>query len=332
MWFRVLLAPVVAVLGIIAGLFYKGVDRILAARMQARVGPPVTQPFRDVEKLLIKENIVPANAVGWLFNLMPAAALSTVLVILLYLPLGPIEPVMEGHGDLILVVYLLIFPSLALVLGGFSSGSSYATVGAQREMVALMSYEFPLAVTTVSVAWLVSSAGPGLNAFSLEVISGNPVWGLVGPVGFVGLFLLFSVLLFVMPGETGKTPFDVSKAESEVAGGVLAEYSGRNLALFYITDAVKTVVVASLVVALFLPWNLSALPGVSGLLGLASDIIFYLVKLFAVIFVGSTLVRVSAARLRINQVVYVYWIPAVLISLCGLFLIWADTLHLSNIL
>ena len=329
MWLKILLSPLIAVFGIILGLSFKGVDRVLAARMQSRVGPPITQPFKDVEKLMVKENVVPGNAIEWLFNLMPVVALSTVLVILLYLPLGPLEPVLEGHGDLILVLYLLILPSLALVLGGFSSGSPYAIVGAQREMITMMSYEFPLAIASVSIAWLLSSVKPGLNVFSLEVISSNPVWSLVGPLGFIGLFLLFLVLLFVMPGETGKIPFDVSKAESEIAGGVLAEYSGRNLALFYLTGAVKTVVLASLTVALFLPWNPSSLLGISGLLGAASDTIFYLIKLFAVIFVGSTLVSVSTARLRINQVVYVYWVPAVLMSVLGLLFIGVDVVYLS---
>jgi formate hydrogenlyase subunit 4 len=329
MWFEVLAIPFIAVFGILLGLLYKGVDRILVARMQSRVGPPLTQPFRDVAKLMAKDNVVPRNAVKWLFNMMPVVALSTVLVILLYLPLGPVGPVLEGDGDLILVLYLLILPSLALVLGGFSSGSPYATVGAQREMVTIMSYEFPLAITSVSIAWLLSSTSHGWSVFSLGVIASNPVWGLVGSTGFMGLVLLFLLMLFVMAGELGRVPFDVSKADTEIAGGLLVEYSGRNLALFYIADAVKTVAVGSLVVALFLPWNLSTILGLGGLTAEVVDTLFFLVKLLAVLFVGSTLVRVSTARLRINQVVYVYWIPGVLLSLFGLLLIWVDVTFLA---
>ena len=117
--FRVLLVAIVSVGGIVLGLLYKGIDIILAARIQGRVGPPITQPFRDVKKLLVKESIVPENAVKWLFNLMPGLALISAIAILLYLPLGT-TPVLEGYGDLILVLYLLIFPSLALVIGGFA--------------------------------------------------------------------------------------------------------------------------------------------------------------------------------------------------------------------
>jgi len=226
LWFKILLVPLVAVFGVYLGFLYQGIDRILVARMQSRVGPPITQPYRDFKKLMVKDNIVPKNAVKWIFNLMPLVALSTTLIILLYIPLGGVGPVLEGHGDLILVLYLLIFPALALILGGFSSGSHYATIGAQREMIVLMSYEFPLAIISISIAWLISSLNHGLNAFSFSVISNNVIWGLVGPVGFVGLILLFLVLLFVMQGELGRTPFDVAKAGTEIAGGVLAAYSG----------------------------------------------------------------------------------------------------------
>lgn len=325
-WFKILLVPIVAVFGVCLGLLYQGIDRILVARMQSRVGPPITQPYRDFKKLMVKDNIVPINAVKWLFNLMPLVALSTTLIILLYIPLGGVGPVLEGHGDLILVLYLLIFPALALILGGFSSGSPYAIIGAQREMIVLMSYEFPLAIISISIAWLISSLNPGLNAFSFSVISNNVIWGLVGPVGFVGSILLFLTLLFVMQGELGRVPFDVSKADTEIAGGVLAEYSGRNLALFYLTSTTKMIVIGSLIIALFLPWNISNLLNLTGVLAYASNLLFFLIKLFFVIFVGSTLIKAAVARFKINQVVSVYWIHAVLISLFGLFLVSLDVI------
>lgn len=323
LFFKILLMPLIALIGIVVGLFYKGIDRILVARMQSRVGPPIIQPFLDVKKLLIKENIVPNHAVKWIFNLMPVIALSSSIVILLYLPLGGIEPLLEGHGDVLLVLYLFIFPTLALVLGGFSSGSPYANIGAGREIIKFMSYELPLAVVVISIVWLLSSVNIE-NIFSLSVISSNPPWTLVGPAGFMGLLLLFLILLFVMPGELGLVPFDAPQAESEIAGGILAEYSGRNLALFYLADAVKTIAVESLIIALFLPWGLSKLLGLSGEFGLLIDTLFFLAKLFVLTFVGSTFIRVAVARFRINQVIYVYWTHCLLIALCGLVLVGVD--------
>ena len=113
-------AVLVALFGIVVGLFLMGVDRIVAARMQARIGPPLTQPFTDIRKLFAKENVVPENAIPWMFNLAPVIALASAIAILLYLPVGGFTPVLSEGGDLILVMYLLTVPALALVAGGFA--------------------------------------------------------------------------------------------------------------------------------------------------------------------------------------------------------------------
>ena len=322
--YQVVLAISIPALGILLGLLYKGVDRVLAARMQARVGPPVTQPFRDVRKLMMKESIVPASAVRWLFNLMPVIALASSMLILLYLPVFGLAPVLEGHGDMLLILYMLLFPSLAIVIGGFASGSPYATVGAQREMVTMISYEFPLAIAVISVAWLMAVAGTGMAVFSLSTITSVPVWSLVGPLGAAGLLVLFFVMLLVMPGELGTIPFDVAEAETELAGGVLVEYSGRNLALFYLADAVKMIVMASVIIALFLPWGISGAMGLQGISSAAADAMFFMVKVFGVVFFGSTFIRIAVARPRINQVVKAYWGYATLAAFIGLLLIGLD--------
>ena len=136
---RVIGAIVIAFLGIVIGLVYKGIDRKLAARMQARVGPPIRQPFLDFFKLMIKENIVPENAVPWIFNGAPIMALVSSITILLYLPVGNIPPILSGYGDIVLIIYLLTLPAIGMVVGGFASGSPYANIGAQREMVMMMS-------------------------------------------------------------------------------------------------------------------------------------------------------------------------------------------------
>jgi len=314
---------VIGVFAIIIALLYKGIDRKIAARMQSRVGPPVRQPFRDVIKLFLKENVVPRHATKWLFNLSPVIALASSMTILLYLPMGSFGPILSTEGDLILILYLLIIPSLAMVLGGFASGSPYATVGAQREMVLMMSLEFPLAVVIVSLAWRLKEVGVS-NPFSLVSISSNPIWNNVGVVGIVGCSILLLVLLLITPGELSKIPFDVPEAETEIAGGLLAEYSGRNLAMFYLTDAVKTVVVASLIVTLFFPYNLSPFLSFSGITAYIVDFLFYLFKLFLVILFAVTMVRVGVARLKIDQVTAVYWINLTLLALIGLVLLMFD--------
>jgi len=326
---RIVLGTIgVTIFGIIFGLFYKGIDRKISAHMQGRIGPPIIQPFRDIRKLFTKENIVPENAIPWIFNLIPLLGLVATITILIYLPIGGFQPIISWGGDLILILYLLIFPSLALAIGGFSSGSPYAVVGAQREMATMIAYEFPLAIIIISLAWKLTQVG-GENVFALSTIASTPIWNNVtGPLGFIGFAILLFVLIIVTPAELSKIPFDAPEAETEIAGGLLVEYSGRNLAMFYLTDCVKTVVMASIIVVLFIPYNISTLP----ILGIQSgsyfayamDAIFYLIKLFIVILFSVTLIRVAIARLKIDQIVYTYWIPLTLLSLVGLICIMWD--------
>ena len=318
-----------AVFGIIFGLLYKGVDRKLSAHMQGRIGPPIRQPFRDVGKLFVKENIVPENAISWIFHLAPVFGLVATISILLYLPIGGFNPLILSNGDLILILYLLILPSLAMVVGGFSSGSPYATVGAQREMATMIAYEFPLAIIIISMAWRLSMEGVS-NVFALSSIISTPIWNIVGPLGFIGSIILLLALVLVTPAELSKIPFDSPEAETEIAGGLLTEYSGRNLAMFYLTDAVKTLVMSTIIVALFFPYNLSPLFGLESYPAFAVDIVFYLIKILLVVLFSVTLIRVAIARLKIDQIVYTYWVPITLLTLVGLiFLMWDQTIMVN---
>ena len=322
-------AVLVAVFGIIVGLFLMGVDRIAAARMQARIGPPLTQPFTDIRKLLAKENIIPDNAIPWLFHLAPVVALASGITILLYLPVAGFSPVLSGGGDLILVMYLLTVPALALVAGGFASGSPYATVGAQREMVTMIAYEFPLAIVIITVAWKIAAAGIALP-FTLASVQANPVWGLVGPLGIIGFLILLVVLLIVTPAELSRIPFDTPEAETELAGGILVEYSGKNLALFSLAQGVKTVAMSALIIAIFFPYSLAAFTGLSGITGIVLDILWFIVLITLVSFVAVSVIRVSMARFRINQVVSVYWVYLAVAGIAGLILVMAD--HMLGVL
>ena len=89
-------AIVVSIVGIVLGLLYKGIDRKLAAHMQGRIGPPIRQPFFDIRKLLVKENVIPENAIEWIFNLVPILGLGATISILLFLPIGGLPAILDG--------------------------------------------------------------------------------------------------------------------------------------------------------------------------------------------------------------------------------------------
>lgn len=324
---RLLVAPIIIFfVFIFIDLIYLGIDRKLSAHMQSRVGPPIRQPFRAIRKLFVKENIVPENAISWLFNLAPILALASTICILLYIPIGKIT-VLSGYGDLILILYLFMFPILALILGGFASGSPYAIIGAQREMVQLMSCEFALAITIISIVWRISIVHPLPDIFSFSTIVKYPIWEQnIGVIGIIGFVILLLTILVVTPGELSKIPFDAAEAKTEIAGGLLAEYSGRNLAMFYLADAVKTVIMSSIIVNLFFPYNLSSIISFNPYLNIVIDIIFFFLKVFIVIFFAVIFVKVAFARLKISQISNFYFIKLTLFGLFGLALIVFDAL------
>jgi formate hydrogenlyase subunit 4 len=192
-------------------------------------------------------------------------------------------------------------------------------------MVTMMAYEFPLAIVVIGIAWRLSMAG--LSApFSLSTIAGNPIWGLVGPLGIIGCLLLFLVLVVVMPGELSRIPADTPEAETELAGGLLVEYSGRNLAMFYIAQGAKTLVMAAVVVAIFLPWNISTFFAMPAAAAFVVDLVFFFVKVILVTFFAISLIRVGMARFRITQVFSLYWLYLGLIGIAGLILLVSDAM------
>jgi len=161
----------------------------------------------------------------------------------------------------------------------------------------------------------------------LSTLTANPFWEMVGPLGIIGGIIMLLVLAVVGLGESGKVPFDVAEAETEIAGGILVEYSGRNLLLFYLADIIKSFVMASIIVALFIPWNLSPLIGVTTAVPTGIiDGLFFLIKVFIVMFGSMTIVRTAMARFTITRASSVYVIIMTAFSLFGMLLLWVDSL------
>lgn len=311
---------------IIIALLYEGIDRIVHARMQRRFGPPLLQPFYDVIKLLGKESIVPRRAVRTVFQASPWMAMVLVLVIFLYIPIGSIPPILAGNGDMILILYLLAASAVMMVVGGFASGSPYANVGSQREMVLMMSYELPLALVVLTLAWVVYKKGVPGSPFSLETFVAVPVWKTVGLVGAMGLLALLLALLGVIPAEVGKVPMDIAEAKTEILEGLLTEYSGRNLALFKLTFALRSLAMSALLVPLFFPFSLGKLLGLNGAYFVVIDFLWFWVKVLLVQIVAITIVRTMYGRFKIWQASQFYWFQMGGLALAGMILVSLDVM------
>ncbi|NJD98606.1 CO-induced hydrogenase subunit K [Thermococcus sp. LS1] len=306
-----------------ASLLWGGIDRKLVARMQRRMGPPLLQPFYDFLKLVGKESIIPRNA-NKFFELAPVLALATSIALLAYTPLG-FEPLFGTKGDVILFIYLLTLIGFLRVLGAVSSGSPYAQIGAQREMIILVSREAPMMLGLFTVLWRLNEFGV-TKPFSMGTFYEHNIWELGTPLSFIGTLILLFVFLVWLASEIEVGYFDIPEAETELAEGTMAEYSGRHLALFELANAIKAFVSASLVVAIFLPWGISPYLGLSGTEGMIVDLLFHTLKVFAVLFVSMSVFRAVTGRLRITQAVNLFWTRLLPASIVGALLLAIDAM------
>jgi formate hydrogenlyase subunit 4 len=323
---RLIAGTALMLLVVVLAFLYDGADRIISARMQRRLGPPLLQPFLDLLKLLGKENIVPRRAVPWAFNGAPWVAAASMILVFLYIPIGSLPPVLGTHGDLILILYLLGLSGVAMAVGGFASGNPIANVGAQREMILMMSYELPLAVVAATLAWMAHKTGMPGDPFNLETFAGMSVWSVTGKVGFIGMLCLLIALVLVVPGETGKGPMDIPEAKTEILDGLIIEYSGRNLAMFKITFALRALALSALIVVLFFPWSPGPFLRLGGIFLFAFDFLWFWVKVFVVQVFVVTLMRTAFGRFKIWQASEFYLIKVAGLSIAGMILASLDLL------
>jgi len=270
------------------GLLASWLVRKVSAIVQYRVGPPIYQPAVDVIKLMGKEILIPQEAQRTVFILAPLAGLSGVLLLstMLWLVTARITYV----GDIIVAMYLMILPSLALILGSSASGSPHAAVGASREMKLVLSYELPLVLALLVV--IIKTAGrvaPG-EQLSLAAISQH------APVLSVSGLLAFIVALLCVQAKLGFVPFDIAESETEVAGGVMIEYSGALLAVWKLMQAMMLVALPLFLVLVFL-----------GGIDLSGWWLLWGIGKYVLVLVLVILIKNTNPRVRIDQAMRFFW-------------------------
>ena len=188
-----------------------GVDRKITARMQGRQGPPLIQPFYDVLKLFRKETIVVRRSQ----NLY-------ILYFLLFTVLA--GTLFFSGGDLLLMIFALTLGGIFLVLAGYKASSPYSFIGAQRELLQMMSYEPGVLLAAIGMYMVTHS-------FAVADIASSTPWLILY------LPLLFLTVVFLCLIKFRKSPFDLSTSHhghQELVKGLTTEFSGRALALIEI--------------------------------------------------------------------------------------------------
>ncbi len=203
------------------------VERKVVARFQDRLGPNrvgpfgIFQPFADIVKLLIKEDITPIGADKIIYNLAPIFSLMSVLLLWAILPFAPKIFGVDLNVGLLYIVAAGAIGTLSIIMAGWASNNKYALMGAFRTVAQMISYEIPMVVALLIPTLLAGTMG--VNG----IVESQGIWFVVlSPLG---------ALIFVISAiaELGRSPFDLNEAESEIVAGFHIEYTGMKFGLFY---------------------------------------------------------------------------------------------------
>jgi NADH-quinone oxidoreductase subunit H len=281
----------------IIGLLACWVDRKVTARIQWRVGPPWYQNFVDIVKLFAKETIVPEGA-KFTFLFAPYLGFLSVVLVATILGESIIFPQQTFVGDLIVILYLLIIPAIAIIVGASASRNPLASVGASREMKLVLAYELPFILSIIVV---IIKSGVAIKLGSIieqQMNFGSNIASWSGILAFI-------IAILCMQAKLGFVPFDASEAEQEIMSGALIEYSGMPLAIFKLTRAVLLYTMPLFLIILFLGKDLTPL---------------FLIGKYVALLVIIILIKNTNPRLRIDQAIRFFWGKITLLALFAVIL------------
>lgn len=272
---------IIALFPLVAGYIVL-VERKVLADFQVRLGPMrvgphgLLQPIADALKLLLKEDIVPADADQAIFWFAPVISTFTGLTAFAVLPFSSKLFVADVNVGLLVISAMSAVGILGIILGGWSSNSHYSLLGALRSAAQLVSYEVALAFALLSGVMAAGTLSmQGIVRAQLE----RGVWFVFD--NYLFMIVPFVIYIIAATAETNRAPFDLPEAESELVAGFHTEYSGFRWALYFLAEYANIFVVSAVAVTLFWGGWLRPFPSVAWL-ELPLDMAFPVI-----LFVGS---------------------------------------------
>ena len=267
-----------------------GIMRKVKARTQKRIGASVFQPYYELSKLWIKDEVV-SDYSSWVFRYTPwvvtVATVTAALFIPVFLPFSPFS----AAGDVLLVLGLLALARFFTMLAGIDAASAFGGIGTSREMMMSSLVEPGLFLTIFVVS--LTLGGTDLTSLVGAAAQSGVV---IAPSMLFGLIAFFIIIL----AETGRLPFDNPATHLEltmVHEAMVLEYSGRSLALIEWSQSAKQLVLLALLANLFLPLGMPASID-AGLLPLGLGAVSVLAKVAALsVLVAFVETRVAKWRL-----------------------------------
>jgi NADH-quinone oxidoreductase subunit H len=293
---KLIAAGIVGAGGFSLVIFTIWLERKLYGRIQDRLGPNrvgpwgIFQTVPDIIKIFTKEYITPTGADKVTYNLAPILSVSAVLLIWAVLPFAK---TIIGSDVNVGVLYLVAVGSigaLGIILAGWSSNNKYSLLGAFRAVAQIISYEVPMVLSLLVPVLLGRTMG--MNS----LVESQSVWFIV--FSPIAAFIFFTSSI----AETGRAPFDLLEAESELVAGYQTEYSGLKFGMFYVGEFLHAFTISALTAALFLGGWRGPFAQQIPILGVA----WFFMKAFFVYFI-VVLIRISMPRLRIDQMLNFNW-------------------------
>lgn len=292
-------------------------ERKVLARMQDRIGPNrvggkygLLQMVADVVKMITKEMIVPTGADKIAYFAAPALALITSVLLFAVMPFAPGVIGVDLNVGVFYILSISSISVVALLLAGWGSNNKYALLGAFRAVAQLVSYEVPMILSLLVPIILARSMSTValVESQAIPFIIFAPISGLI--------FFVSSL------AETGRSPFDLLEAESEIVAGFHTEYTGMVFGLFMAAEYIAIMFMCGLFVTAY--WGGYRFFGLEEIvlsngfnLGRGLGLLILLVKSSIVFFVFMW-IRGTLPRFRIDQLLNFNWkfmVPLTLVIL-----------------
>ena len=235
-------------------------ERKALAHFQIRLGPMrvgphgLLQPIADAIKLMLKEDIIPAEADQFVFWVAPLIGLLAAFTVYTVIPFGPSQAVSDMNIGILFMLGVSSLGVLGIVVAGWASNSHYPLIGALRSSAQMVSYEVAMGLAVVSAILMTSLNAAGTGTLSMigivQAQQQQGVWFIFKffPLGLIA----FGIFAIAMIAETNRAPFDMAEAESELTAGYHTEYSGLRWSLFMLAEYAAMIAVSSIAVALWL--------------------------------------------------------------------------------